>query len=288
MPARSNKRQAVVYFVKKHRAPAGAQVTESEFLHDAQTGEDREVDVVVRYVVGDDPVVISAEVTDRKSRADVTWVDSMLMKHSHMPTGHLLLVSWSGFTKGALAKVAAQGGRVEALTPERDDGIEVRAKFMHWIRTSPTRVGLRVRMDGGEPLLGNVSVQTALFLLADGTEVGTVGEMIERFSRHQGERFSKQVYYHENRESLTHYTTANDALEPLGLAIKVDDELTPVLGLHVIGELSIEGHELPWEFWRLGPTLFAMAEVEFQAMPMLCVLSPQEDGSTTLSWRPLA
>ena len=288
MPARSNKRQAVVYFVKKHRAPAGAQVTESEFLRDAQTGEDREVDVVVRFVVGADPVIISAEVTDRKSRADVTWVDSMVMKHSHMPTGHLLLVSWSGFSKGALAKVAAQGGRVEAITPELDDGIEVRTKFMQWIHTNPTRVGLRVRMDGGEPLLDHVPVRTALFLLADGTEVGTVGELIETFSKHQGEQFSKQVYYHEHRHSLTHYTTTNDSLEPLGLAIKVDDELIPMLGLHVIGELTIEGHELPWEFWRLGPTLFAMAEVEFQDRPMLHVLSPQQDGSETLSWRPLA
>lgn len=289
MPARSNKRQAVVYFVKRHRAPPGATVTESGFLFDAQQGADREVDVVVRSIVGDDPVIIGVEVTDRKARADVTWVDSQVMKHSHMPTNRLLLVSWSGFTRGAVAKVDAQGGWVEAVTPERVPAKFVDGpKFMQEVRQQPQRIAVAFRVDGEPRALEDIPPQTALFSTDDRREVGSVGKLIERFSSLHGEQLVKDVYHHEERESLSHYTMVNDELESLGLSIEVGGDRLPLLGVSVIGELTVTGYELEWEFWRLGQTWFAMTDVTMIAGPMVYVYTPLEDGTAQVSWRPIS
>jgi hypothetical protein len=289
MPARSNKRQAVVYFVKKHRAPADATVTESEFLYDAQQEADREVDVVVRSNVGDDQVVISVEVTDRQRPADVTWVDSQLMKHSHMPTGQLLLVSWSGFTDGALRKITAQGGRVEAITPQPSDPVNLKAQFLQEIQTHPTRVALRVGGPSDERWIGEVPLNGAVYSANNGDEVGTVANLIGQLSNRaeEGERLSKDVYSHPDRESVSHYTARYDSLDELALTVDMEGDRLPVLGMEVVGELSVSGHEMDWEFWRLGSTLFALAEVPLAMGSTIYVLTPNDDETATVSWRPI-
>ena len=47
MPRRTNRHQRIVYFLKQHFAVEGVSVTESKMLADLDTGELREVDVVV-------------------------------------------------------------------------------------------------------------------------------------------------------------------------------------------------------------------------------------------------
>lgn len=130
MPARTNKLQAVVFYVKEHVAPEGAEVTESKMLVDRDSGKLREVDVVVEHIVGDDPITISVEVIAWSKKASVTWVEQMLSKHQRMPTNRLVLVSWSGFSGTALDKVAQQGGHVEALVPVRLDHDDPTIRFL--------------------------------------------------------------------------------------------------------------------------------------------------------------
>jgi hypothetical protein len=165
------------------------------------------------------------------------------MKHSHMPTNRLLLVSWSGFTRGALAKVDAQGGRVEAVTPERvSTELDVGPKFMQEVQQQPRRIALVLRIDGQPQALEDVPLQAALFSNDDGTEVGSVGDLIQRLASLRGEQLSKDVYHHEERESLSHYTMVNDELESLGLSVEIGADRLPLLGLSVIGELTVAGH----------------------------------------------
>ena len=112
MPKRSNLEQAVIYEVERRFASDELEVTQSEELLDHDSGKPREVDIVMTSKVGGFPVVVSMEITAPKRKSSVTWVESMLSKHSRMPTAKLILVSWSGFSEAAMTKIAAQGGTV--------------------------------------------------------------------------------------------------------------------------------------------------------------------------------
>lgn len=87
-------------------------------LVDKETGEEREVDVTLTTELAGHKVVLSIEATERKRPADAKWVEAEIAKHRSLPTNKLILVADAGFTKPAKAKVAAQQGKVVALTPE--------------------------------------------------------------------------------------------------------------------------------------------------------------------------
>jgi hypothetical protein len=93
-----------------------ATVSESAMLTHRLTGELREVDVVIRAVVGGHAVVVSVECIEHSRPADVTWVEQMITKHAHLETHRLVLVSLSGFSTQAVDLAAKLG--VEAYTPE--------------------------------------------------------------------------------------------------------------------------------------------------------------------------
>ena len=76
----------------------------------------REVDIRVQNEVDGLPVYIGFEVSESKSRPKtVEWVERMRGKHEHLSTSKLVLVSSSGFTKGALK--LAEYYEIEAITP---------------------------------------------------------------------------------------------------------------------------------------------------------------------------
>jgi hypothetical protein len=80
------------------------------------TVENVEVDVVIGYQIDGGTLARSFEVVAKTRRADFAWVNSMIRKHLTLPTNQLILVSWSGFTKGA-QKQAATEPRITLCTP---------------------------------------------------------------------------------------------------------------------------------------------------------------------------
>ena len=149
MPKRTNLQQAAIYYAKRHLAPLEVGVTESKELADVESGELREVDVVMESTVAGVPIVISIEITARERRVDLTWVEQMLGKHQRMPTSTLVLVSWSGFTPRASDKVVRQGGRVLALTPEPLHDARVPPLYFQELNSTPEKAALLVRNDDG-------------------------------------------------------------------------------------------------------------------------------------------
>lgn len=115
MPKRSNKFQKLIAAIHACMAN-GMSVEESAFLVDRETGEEREVDVLLKSQLGDYPVVLSVEVNDRSRRAGSGWVEEMAGKHQALQTNKLILVSRSGFTKPAMKKAKVR--EIEALTIE--------------------------------------------------------------------------------------------------------------------------------------------------------------------------
>ncbi|WP_139360901.1 hypothetical protein [Mycobacterium sp. D16R24] len=76
----------------------------------------REIDIRVEAEVDGVPLYIGIEASASKSRRkSVEWVERMRGKHEHLSTSKLVLVSSSGFTKGALALARYHG--IEAITP---------------------------------------------------------------------------------------------------------------------------------------------------------------------------
>ena len=115
MPKRYNIFQDLMASIHTQLA-SSFRITESEMFADPSSGQDREVDLVIRSSVGGYEIVISVECTDRKRPVAVEWVEQMCCKHRDLPTNKLVLVSRSGYTKAAILKGRALGA--ELLTIE--------------------------------------------------------------------------------------------------------------------------------------------------------------------------
>lgn len=96
-------------------------VNESEMLIHRLTGEEREVDIVLKYKLGTHDVIVSIECTDIKRPASSTWVESMTKKHEFLPTSKLILWSASGFYKPAI--ITAEKFGIEIVS--QNDNIDV-------------------------------------------------------------------------------------------------------------------------------------------------------------------
>jgi predicted Mrr-cat superfamily restriction endonuclease len=98
MAKRANLFQKIIYSINS--AQHGVDATHSSlFLTDTVTGDDREVDVVVRKARRGRFKTIGIECIAHARKASVTWVEQMLGKHRDLKTNHLILVSRSGFAK---------------------------------------------------------------------------------------------------------------------------------------------------------------------------------------------
>jgi hypothetical protein len=179
MPARSTPFQTLVHHIQSHLAP-GASVQESAMMKHRLTGEEREVDVVLRSPVGEHSIVVSIECIDQSRPADTTWVEQMKTKHDHLETDRLILVSRSGFYGPALTLAATLG--IRTYTPDeaiREDWMKLvgeKQVFFSRYDFTPTTIWLRLESPEGSQFVE----------AADGTEVrrpsngatGTLGEVV--------------------------------------------------------------------------------------------------------------
>jgi len=115
MPRRTNLFQQVVTIIYRHMVE-DATVEESAMLRNRLTGEDREVDVVIRSTSAGHDIAVSVEATSGSRKADASWVERMVGKHANLPTNKLVLVSEGGFTPQA--RQLAQQENAVALAPE--------------------------------------------------------------------------------------------------------------------------------------------------------------------------
>jgi hypothetical protein len=96
------------------------QVAESEMLPDSSTGQEWEVDLVIRSSIAGYEIIISVECTDSKRPVSVEWVEQMCCKHDDLSTDKLVLISKSGYTEAAHAKALALGTDLLSLEAAPD------------------------------------------------------------------------------------------------------------------------------------------------------------------------
>jgi hypothetical protein len=113
MPKRSNRFQRLIALLNATLADH-AHVTESAMLTDAVTGEQREVDVLIRTRAATYDVAIGIEIVGWSRPAGTPWIEKMRGKHENLPTDKLILVSETGFSKPATKK--ARFHNIETLT----------------------------------------------------------------------------------------------------------------------------------------------------------------------------
>jgi len=124
MPKRTNKFQQLIHAIEV-QLNDNALVTESKFLSDWATGDEREADIVIETGAGSYSMRI-IECRDHARPQNIEWIDQMYGKHGQM-AHKLVLVSKSGFTASAKRKAEALG--IETLTFEE-------AKEVDWTQVA--------------------------------------------------------------------------------------------------------------------------------------------------------
>jgi hypothetical protein len=120
LPKRTNQFQQLIYAI--HLQIGGvATVTESKFIHDRVTGDEREVDIVIETEAFPYHFTIGIECIGRGRRATVEWIEQMSAKHQNL-TDKLVLVSKTGFTRDAIRKAKTLG--IETLTLNKAETVD--------------------------------------------------------------------------------------------------------------------------------------------------------------------
>jgi hypothetical protein len=128
-------------------APSGAVVTSPDRILDKVTGELREVDASIRYMVGTCPVLITIECRDRSSIEDVRWIEQLAEKQRSIGAAITVAVTSKGFSEPAIKKAAASGIQVRTLTDATADD------FVQWLKFQ------NVQVDVSEWALADIALE---------------------------------------------------------------------------------------------------------------------------------
>lgn len=247
MPKRSNEFQRLVAMLT-HMSSSNAIVRESVELVEIVSGDPREVDVVAVGEVAGHGTIVGIECRDWKRKQDVQWVEQADNKFKDLGANVKVLVSSSGFTKGALAKAAQYGIKaitVGGVTSEfvgRLVNNADRLEYHHWV-TLTLKAEAVIAVDGLTQQLelpGNVPV-----LLADGSQasmfVDLVNHIVTSHTRmHDGEwnevfRKGEETY----GKGKVKYIATGDSPQPLFEGQKVYlIGVSPRTGRHELYEIA--------------------------------------------------
>ena len=101
--------EKLVSRVEELLSPQGAVVKSPDRIKDKVTGQLREVDVSIRYVVGSVNILITIECRDRKAVPDDTWIEQLATKKQKIGASHTIAVSPTNFTKPAIKSAQLYG-----------------------------------------------------------------------------------------------------------------------------------------------------------------------------------
>ncbi len=296
MPQRTTLRQRIVYLARSQLAGTHAVVTESKLLLDADTGANREVDVYIEGDLAGDHVTIGVEVIEHSRPATVQWVEQQLRKHERLPINKTVLVSWSGFTRAALAKVQATQGKAIAVTPEHRPLTEPLTLHCESFRLTAREVIAVVRA----PNVGTTPVRCKW-----GEEVTIFDETGEgQFSLEQLahllpcnpqaiKELAQEFHQHEDKGAIRGFALARERIDeipnlpPIFLRHETTGELHQVVAVEVHGDFEGEQTRLEFEGLLLDGHAFGVAQGSIFGRDAVWVGSQTTENSATISWHVL-
>jgi hypothetical protein len=300
MPERTNLFQQVVAIIHSHMAD-NATVEESAMLLDAESGVDREVDVVITSSVAGHTVVVGVEATAKGRQADVKWVEGELAKHASLPTDKLVLVSEAGFSEAGKKKAEARGAvPLEPIDMTADDPVHevvnrLKALWPKLLNLTPTGGVAVVCLPNGVEASVQMFPDT-LIVTADGEELGNVfteirrrldanfldiaqqiglGDITEDIER----RFTMQMIGWEGQLSSESGKTKK-MVACLEWKPNPDDqpEFHPIQKIDVVGKANIQVGEIPLVHQKLGDVAVSSGVGKVGNQDALLVVTENESG----------
>jgi hypothetical protein len=296
MPERTTPKQRMIALVRQHLAQPGVTVTESKRLLDQASGQLREVDVVAEGELDGEQLIVSVEVVDRTRKATLTWVDEMVGKHMTMPTNQLVLVSWSGFSRPALAKVTALP-RVSAVTPTpvlEPDGSQryTESLYVDQITLTAERLKVKARAPGGQisdfvPVGKEIGIYNE-----DGDELGAIAQLADLLLKNEevGRRFGGEAHGREDREDVTWFTFRSEDIGGklfLRTSEVVPPELHRIEAIEIVGTFAWQQTELKFAIVDINGRAHGIAQAPMLGKDAVWVATAKDGDSdeVNVSWR---
>jgi hypothetical protein len=115
--------EKLVSRIEKLLSPQGAIIASPDRIKDKVTGQEREVDVSIRYKVGSVNILITVECRDRKAIPDDTWIEQLATKKQKIGASHTIAVSSIRFTKSAIRSADLYGIELRVIRDITNDDI---------------------------------------------------------------------------------------------------------------------------------------------------------------------
>jgi hypothetical protein len=294
MPPRSTTFQEVVAIIKQHMAE-DASVEESVELVDRLTDAPREVDVVIRTTVAGYPIIVGIEVRERGRRGTVEWVEQEHSKHSRLDTNRLVLISTSGFTKGA--KELAEKYGIITVTPtlegrEKDDLAKSIDALIAKVAVLQIEGGAAIvdATDESPEERGNLSPDL-LFYDSKGEVLGTAHQISEaivraaNFSQHLLELSPEVTKFHVFAPDFDYRVEGSAERRHMYMQnLGPPPHLKRISTLLIAGSIKLEEAEFSLRHGSLEGTDFAYGQAKLGQTPALIVMtgSVEAGGHITL------
>lgn len=303
MPKRSNLFQDVVAIIHRHMA-TGATVEDPGMLRHKVTGEEREVDVVIRSRVARHEVVVAVEATSTRRPADAGWVEKTLGKHRELPTDKLVLVSEAGFT-GQARHIAEHAGALPLAPMDLAEGDpaykivnQLKSIWPKTVSLTPERATVSVCRPDGKVVWFKARPDLRIFL-DNGQEVATLLECVRVFVMSTWPKIMEDIdlaNITEDRDEFFKLVIGPPWRVGLGgreVTLCARDEtaaqgpeLHPIERVEMVGRAVIEVMEVELTHRRLGEVSYAYGESRLGQQPALFVVSEdQAGGQLTLRFR---
>lgn len=141
--------EKLVALLESHLTSKGAIIKSPDYIDDRITGEKREVDISIRYMVGSTPILVTIECRNRASMQDTTWIEQLAQKRDDIRASATIAVSSRGFTKPAIEKAKFYNIETRLLSEVSEDAIKEWAQKIEIVlgrgRFLMGRLGLRYR-----------------------------------------------------------------------------------------------------------------------------------------------
>lgn len=160
------------------------------------TGEEREVDFVIRGRAAGHEVVVGVEASGRRRKASAEWFEQMIGKHKNLPTDKVVLVAEAGFADQA-RQLAESEGVVAVAAEDLSSGdpayVVVNRLRSIWPKTvslSPERVRVFVRRPGEENVVWFKALPDHVVYFEDGEEFGALIQVLQALIRTKSPRLA--------------------------------------------------------------------------------------------------
>jgi len=276
-----------------------AVVEESAMLTHAATGAKREADVVIRSTVAGYGVMVSIEATATGRRATGPWVEQMCAKHAGLPTNQLVLISEKGFTPEALRLAATKGAvtltPADLDVPDPDAAVvgQLKSLWPKILELTPESVSVQVERPDGEAQSVRALFDNLLYL-ADGTEVGTVNDWVQRILHKRFPDIADGIGLGAISEDLDAWfqldagpVVTRDE-EPLGLYLRTESdapELHRAVAVTIRGRVHIEVGEVPLRHMKLGEVRVSAGKTRLGKRDAIVVVTEQQPGKPRFTLR---